>query len=121
MAFALVYKNTCMRQYPTLPPPSPGGLFAEAYINNTCILADADDTYLDLGTDCTPGSALISQIVLANNTILAPSGSDSAHVICGRSVYKFSDWVSSGSEPGTTLGDVPSTAQIIEWARALLF
>ena len=120
MAFALVYKNTCMRQFPFLPPPSPGGRFAEAYMGNTCILASAGDTYLDLGTDCRPGPSLASQIILANNTLLAPPGSGTGSVKCGDRTLSFSEWLASGSEPGTTLGEVPPTAEIIGWARSLL-
>jgi hypothetical protein len=120
MVFPLVYKNTCMRQFPFLPPASPGGRFAEAYVGNTCILAAAGDTYLDLGSDCAPGPALASQIVLANNSVFAPPGAGTASVLCGRATVSFEDWVASGSEPGSTLAGVPPTAQIIEWARALL-
>lgn len=120
MAFAIVYKNTCMRQFPFLPPASPGGLFAEAYVNNRCILAEAGDTYLDLGSDCVPGATLANQIVLANNSVYAPPGAGTANVLCGGVNVSFETWVSSGSEPGSVLADVPPTAQIIEWARALL-
>jgi hypothetical protein len=120
MAFALVYKNTCMRQFPFLPPASPGGLFAEAYVSNICILAEAGDTYLDLGSDCAPGPALASQIVLANNSIYAPPGPGTGSVLCGRATLSFAEWVASGSEPGSRLADVPPTAQIMEWARTLL-
>ena len=120
MAFALVYKSTCMRQFPFLPPSSAGGRFAEAYVGNTCILATAGDTYLDLGSDCTPGPALATQIVLANNSVYAPPGAGTANVLCGGVNVSFENWVSSGSEPGSVLADVPPTAQIIEWARALL-
>jgi hypothetical protein len=120
MAFALVYTSTCMRQFPFLPPASPGGRFAEAFIGNTCILAAAGDVYLDLGSDCTPGPALASQIVLANNTLLAPPGPGTGAVKCGRSTLSFAEWVASGSEPGTTLGAVPPTPVILGWAQELL-
>ena len=120
MAFALVYTSTCMRQWPALPPASPGGRFAEAFVGNTCILASAGDTYLDLGSDCAPGPALISQILLANNTLLAPPGASTGGVKCGSRTLSFSEWVASGSEPGTTLGAVPPTPVIIGWARDLL-
>ncbi len=109
-----------MRQFPALPPASPGGLFAEAYIGNTCILAEAGDVYLDLGADCEPGPALGARIVLANNTVLVPPGSGSGGVRCGNQTLSFAEWGATGSDPGTTLGGVPPTAQIIAWARALL-
>ena len=120
MAFALVYTNTCMRQFPFLPPASPGGRFAEAYVGNTCILAEAGDTYLELGSDCTPGPALADQIVLANNTVLAPPGAGTGAVKCGGATLSFEEWLASGSEAGSTLGDVPPTPVILGWARSLL-
>ena len=120
MAFALVYTSTCMRQFPFLPPPSPGGRFAEAFVNNTCILASPGDTYLELGSDCSPGLSLSSQIVLANNTLLAPPGVGTGSVKCGTRTLSFSEWVASGSEPGSTLGAVPATQVILGWARELL-
>jgi hypothetical protein len=121
MAFAIVYQPQCMRIFPSLPVETGEGLFAEAYINNTCILASAGDMYLDLGSPCTPGAGLFAQIVLANNTILAPEGNGSASVHCGNETLSFDAWVATGSDPGTTLGAVPPSALIIEWARALLW
>lgn len=120
MAFALVYTSTCMRQFPFLPPSSPGGRFAEAFVNNTCILGSLGDVYLDLGSDCSPGPTLATQIMLANNSLLAPPGSGTGDVKCGRRTLSFSDWVASGSEPGTTMGPVPPTQVILGWARELL-
>ncbi len=121
MAFAIVYTPQCMRIFPSLPVESGNGLFAEAYINNTCILASAGDVYLDLGSPCVPGPGLAAQIVLANNSILAPAGNGSASVRCGAETLNFEAWAASGSDPGTTLGSVPPTAVIVEWARALLW
>ena len=108
------------RQWPALPPASPGGRFAEAYVNNRCILGEVGDVYLNLGSNCTPGPSLSLQIELANNTIYAPPGAGTASVLCGGATVGFDEWVASGSEPGTTLADVPPTAQIIAWARELL-
>lgn len=121
MAFPLVYLPQCMRIFPALPLPSADGFFAEAFVNNTCILADAGDSYLDLGAaNCTAGPGLSAQIVLANNSIYAPPSS-AAVVKCGGQVLTFQEWLATGSETGSTLGgDVPSTPQIIAWARALL-
>lgn len=121
MAFPLVYLPQCMRIFPALPLPSPEGFFAEAFVNNTCILTDEGDSYLDLGAaNCTPGSSLASQIVLANNSVYVPQNS-SADVKCGGKVFSFQDWMTTGSETGTTLTEsIPPTPQIIAWARALL-
>jgi hypothetical protein len=121
MAFPLVYLPQCMRIFPALPLPSPGGFFAEAFVGNTCILTDASDAYLDLGpTNCTPGPGLAAQIVLANNSVYAPPNA-SASVRCGGEVLPFAEWLQTGSETGTTLVDsIPPTPQIMEWVRALL-
>lgn len=119
MAFPLVYQPQCMRIFPSLPLPSAGGFFAEGFVNNTCILTNPSDLYLDLGSSCTPGVGLALQIVLANNTVLAPAGA-TASVRCGNATLGFDTWMATGSDPGTTLGAVPPTAVILEWARDLL-
>ena len=110
-----------MRIFPSLPLPSAGGFFAEAFVGNTCILGSATDTYLDLGaTGCAPGAALASQILLANNTVFAPPGSN-ASVRCGAARLDFAAWAATGSEVGSTFtSSLPPTAQIIAWARSLL-
>jgi len=121
-AFALVYANSCGRVFPSLPPPSPGGLFAEAFTGNTCILGGASDLYFDLGrSGCTPGPALASQMVFGNNTLFAPPGAGAGAVKCGGQTLSFEEWVASGSDPGSTLnGTVPSSQEIVAWARELL-
>jgi hypothetical protein len=119
-AFPLVYLPQCMRIFPSLPIATVGSTWAEDFINNTCILAGAADWYLDLGASgCAPGAAIATQIVLQNNTVLVPPGSN-ASVRCGSRVLTFDEWVATGSERGTTLGAVPPSAQIIAWARTLL-
>jgi hypothetical protein len=121
MIFPIVYKPQCGRWFPSLPLSSPDGIYAEAYINNTCILTSVTDQYMDFGAkDCLPGSSLASQIVLANNSLYAPSNS-SLNVLCGGNTYSLVQWLESGSEPGTRLiGEVPTTLYIIELARDLL-
>ena len=70
MIFPIVYKPQCGRWFPSLPLSSPDGIYAEAYINNTCILTSVTDQYMDFGAkDCLPGSSLASQI--AKNLIQA--------------------------------------------------
>jgi hypothetical protein len=120
MLFPLVYAPQCMRIFPSLPVATADARWAEQFVNNTCILAGAADWYLDLGPDgCAPGAAVASQIVLENNTVLVPPGSN-ASVRCGGAVLTFEQWMATGSEKGTKLGAVPPTAQIVAWARALL-
>jgi len=69
---------------------------------------------------CSPGASLVSQIVLANNSLYAPLNS-SLNVRCGGNTYPLVDWLASGSEPGTRLiGDKPDTSFIVGLARDLL-
>ena len=49
---------------------------------------------------------------------MSPGGS-SAPVNCGKT-YAFADWIALGLDAGTTLSDVPPTADIISMARAVL-
>ena len=120
LLFPIVYLPQCMRIFPSLPVATSDARWAEQFVNNTCILAGATDWYLDLGPDgCAPGAAIATQIVLENNTVLVPPGSN-ASVRCGGAVLSYDEWMATGSERGTTLGTVPPTAQIIAWARALL-
>ena len=120
-AFALVYKNTCGRIFPTLPPASPGGLYAEAFQGNTCILADAGTQYFDLGEDCEPGPQLAARALFSNNSVFVPQGNGSADVRCGKLNMRFQDWVASGSDNHTVINyTLPAAAEIIQWAKTLL-
>lgn len=116
LAFANVYGSKCVG-IGNAPHASPNPFFAEGFWNNTCILADAGDTYLDIG-DCTADATLANRVILGNNKIMSPGGS-SAPVNCGKS-FAFSDWIALGLDVGTTLSDVPPTPQIIQMARDLL-
>jgi len=121
MAFPLVYQPLCLRIYAGLPAASPGGLFAEGYTNNTCILASATDLYMNLGSPCTAGEHdLALRIRLGGNTVYAPAGGF-AGVLCGNATLPFAEWAATGADPGTMLIEgVPSSAQIVEWAATLL-
>ena len=121
MIFPIVYKPQCGRWFPSLPLPSLNGVYAEAYVNNTCILTSVADQYMDFGEKgCSPGASIVSQIELANNSLYAPLNS-SLNVRCGGNTYPLVDWLASGSEPGTKLiGDIPDTSFIIGLARDLL-
>ena len=120
MLFPIVYAPQCMRIFPSLPVATADAHWAEQFVSNTCILASAADWYLDLGPDgCAPGAAVASQIVLENNSVLVPPGSN-ASVRCGGTILTFAEWMATGSERGTTLGMVPPTAKIVARARAVL-
>jgi hypothetical protein len=121
MAFPLVYQPLCLRIYAGLPPASPGGLFAEGFTNNTCILASASDLYMNLGSPCVAGEPdLALRIRLGGNTVYAPAGG-LAGVLCGNATLPFEAWSATGSDPGTVhIEGVPSSELIVEWAAALL-
>ena len=120
MAFPLVYQPLCLRIYAGLPLASPGGLFAEGYANNTCILASASDLYMSLGKPCEPGEPDLGlRIRLGGNKVYAPAGGGS--VSCGNTTLPFEAWAATGADPGTVLVEgVPSSDQIVAWAADLL-
>ena len=60
------------------------------------------------------------RIELGGNTVYAPPGGRAA-VLCGNETLDLEAWVATGADPGTVLVEgVPPSAQIIEWAAALL-
>ena len=68
-----------------LPIASPNNFFAEGFFNNTCILTNEGDHYLNMG-DCTPDSTLPNRMLLGDNTVLVPNMSTS--ITCGKT-YSF--------------------------------
>lgn len=115
MAFANVYGSRCL-SIMNLPHASPNAYFAEGFVNNTCILTNSGDVYLDLGS-CTSDSTLPNRMLLGNNRVMVPGSMTS--VTCGKT-YSFSDWMALGYDAGTTISDVPTTADIIAMGRAVL-
>lgn len=101
----------CYHFFVTVLPPGAG------YWNNTCILTNANDAYLDLGSPCTADSTLTNRIILGHNTILVPGQQTS--VSCGKT-YTMAEWLALGLDVGTTVGEVPPTSDIIALARATL-
>ena len=116
LAFANVYGSKCVG-IGNAPHAAPNSFFAEGFWNNTCILASAGDTYLDIG-DCRADATLANRVVLGGNRVLSP-GAAAAPVNCGKT-YAFADWIALGLDTGTTLGDVPPTPQIVQLAHAVL-
>ena len=121
LAFPLVYEPLCARFFVGLPPAAPGGLWAEGFANNTCVLASASDLYMDLGNPCAAGEAdLALRVALGGNTIYAPAGSR-AGVKCGADVLDFDAWVATGADAGSVFhNSTPPSADIVAWAAALL-
>lgn len=114
-AYANVYGARCLSI--SLPLADPTGLWAEGFVNNTCVLADAGDTYLNMD-GCSPTDPTFGlRMLVGNNSVYAP-GAD-VMVSCGKSM-PFSQWQAYGLDKGTTVGDAPASATIIGWAAALL-
>jgi hypothetical protein len=116
MAFANVYGSHCV-EIMNLPHQSPNPFFAEGYYNNICILAAAGDNYLDMGSCKADPTFLQNSMILGNNTVYVPGSS--ATVSCGKS-YTIQEWIATGLDPGTTVMDLPSTAEIIQMAKTVL-
>ena len=116
LAFANVYGSKCVG-IGNAPHAAPNSFFAEGFYNNTCILSGAGDTYLDIG-DCTADATLANRVLLGNNRIMSPGGS-AAPINCGKT-FAFADWIATGLDAGTTLANVPATADIIKMGRAVL-
>ena len=116
MAFAEVYGERCLMIGMPVDGFDPNGVsFAEGYFNNTCILANAGDTYLSIG-GCTLDASNYA-VITHDNRIYAPNAS--VAVDCTKTLT-FAEWQATGLDPGTTVGEVPSSATIIQWAAQLL-
>lgn len=96
--------------------------YPDVYVNNTCILASADDhvVALDVPGDDWPNAASFpSQLLLANNTVYAPGGTPGYE---GPGGYKtYAAFQAAGYDTSTVIrADVPDASTIISWAAALL-
>lgn len=101
-----------------LPHPIDGGFYAEGYWNNTCVLSNAGDPYLSLGSGCSPTDPdLKLSMILGGNRVFAPNAS--VTVSCGKSM-SFAEWAAYGQDAGSTVGDVPSVDVMMGWGRAVL-
>lgn len=108
-----------------LPPKG----YAEGYHDNTCILAGAGDSYLDIpdgltGAQCLDGSASSMQlfqegVAVMNNTIYAPQGDTT--ISCGGKKLSMAQFQELGYDKATTVHPtLPSASTIVGWAKALL-
>ena len=117
-----VYGVKCVGELQAFPRDG----FAEGYYNNTCILPQANATYLRLadggcrlGNSSAERAALAKKQILGNNTVYVPGGE--AMVSCGRNTIGTADFLGRGYDGGTrVVGAMPTNETIIRWARALL-
>jgi hypothetical protein len=124
-AYANVYGANCLQIGAQLLPPKG---YAEQYYGNRCVLADAGDTYLNvgdiLGGHCLDGSAASRRVfeeglAVRNNTVYVPGGSPK--VLCGGTMKTFKEFQAMGYDPtSTAVGQMPSAAEIIAWAKEIL-
>lgn len=56
-------------------------------------------------------------LTVSNNRVYAPNAQ--ALVNCGKQ-YNFTEWMALGVDTGSTIADLPSNDEIIQWARDLL-
>jgi len=112
-----VYGPSCINELQALPPEG----YAEGFYNNTCVLASANESYIQVADSACPGS-IAAGLLLGNNTVYVPGGQ--ARVNCGHGTYSEYDagaFIGEGLDNGTVVsGDMPSSATLIEWARTLL-
>ena len=116
MAYAYTYGSKCVGIM-NLPFSDPKAFWAEGFMNNTCVLANAGDTYLDMGDCAVTDATLPRRMLLGGNRIFAPNAD--VAVTCGKK-YTFAEWMSYGFDAGTTVSGAPSSATMMSWARALL-
>ena len=114
-AFASVYGTKCLG-ISNLPHAAENDFFAEGYWDNKCILASAGAPSLQMG-DCATDATFPTRMIVGNNTVYAPNAS--ATVSCGKG-YSFQEWVALGLDQGTTIADVPATADIIQMFKDVL-
>jgi hypothetical protein len=110
-----VYGTKCVGVF-GLPNADPNNQWNEGYWNNTCILPEAGQPYLDVTGSCKLDNATFT-ITLGQNRIMAPNAS--ATVICGTTM-DFAAFEASGLDPGSTIEEAPTAAAIIAMGQKLL-
>ena len=97
-----------------LPPAG----YAEEYTDNICILSPGAP-YISSGGDLSDVKDFNNGLKLKNNTIFADGGS--VNVKVGGQTVSFKEFQSRGFDLSSKVrGDMPSTNQIIRWAKQLL-
>lgn len=121
-----VYGSSCLSILAQVLPPKG---YAERYYDNTCVLANAGDPYLNvaggiLGGKCldgTPGTKTVFEdgLMVSGNRVYVPNGT--ASVKCGGVSKTFEEFQAMGYDKSTKVtGQMPSAAEIVGWAKALL-
>eukprot|EP00698_Gefionella_okellyi_P023671 TRINITY_DN8153_c0_g1_i1.p1 TRINITY_DN8153_c0_g1~~TRINITY_DN8153_c0_g1_i1.p1 ORF type:complete len:532 (+),score=110.27 TRINITY_DN8153_c0_g1_i1:508-2103(+) len=108
-AYANVYGHHCFSGVTGIAAE-----FAEGYWNNTCILADLGDNYMNIEGCSTKADQYF--MITHSNRVYVPMAS--SNVMCER-LYQFAEWVGLGLD-NSTIHDAPDAAQIMDWAKAVL-
>ena len=115
-AWAAVYGTKCVGIF-GLPNPDGAGRWNEGYWNNTCILPDDGQPYLDVSGGCDVTNKATFTVTMGNNKLYAPN--KNATVTCGKTM-SFEEFAKSGLDPGSTIEDAPTAAEIIAIGQKLL-
>lgn len=110
-----VYGTKCVGIF-GLPNPDSEHRWNEGYWNNTCILPDSNQAYLDVSGPCALNKSTFT-VTMGGNKLYAPN--KSATVSCGKRM-SFQDFAGSGLDPGTEIFDAPTADEIIKMGQALL-
>lgn len=115
-----VYGPTCVGLSAQQLPPAG---FAEAYMNNTCILSTAGEPVLrfaDYVRVASPAN-FTQQMLVAHNTIYAPNGDAGVRPGKYLNISSFAAFSAAGYDRGSVvLSAMPSDDVVAAWARALL-
>lgn len=112
-AYSYVYGPRCMvlQQLPYVGQE-------EGYWNNTCILRDSTDAYIDIGGDCDVHNATAFAVIMGGNKVYTPGAAP--QVTCGKTTLSMTDWLALGYDKGSTVHEQISGEQICALAADLL-
>lgn len=100
-----------------LPNPDPENRWNEGYWNNTCVLPGSSQPYVQVTGTCDVADHTKFTVTLGGNKVFAPNAS--ATVVCGKSM-SFAEFQATGLDPGSTIADAPTAAEIIAMGQKLL-
>lgn len=114
--YPFVYETACMSLY-DLPIE---GSFNEGYWNNTCILPQAGNPYVNIPIDCSGSQPLVNfTVTMGNNRVYAPGAQVTLQ--CQGSMT-FQQFEAQDFDAGTVLYDANALnfTTIIQWGRDVL-
>ena len=111
-----VYGTKCVGIF-GLPNQDAAKRWNEGYWNNTCILPDSNDPYLQVSGKCDVTDKASFTVTMGGNKVYAPN--KQASITCGKTM-DFAAFQASGLDVGTTIEDAPTAAEIIAMGQALL-